>query len=645
MTWMPKTALLLCALLLGPIAGSTPAQTPAPAPGPYYYMSDSINPNQFPWGENDRFGGVPIVENLTLLGTLLGDVAAATFPDVLVPRQSYAFTASNGNGRTISLQPFAYRTITATGTGPIRTLPLGPRLRDFLDDPLQGGRFDLTLPFLDRNVALSTRSASSRVERNADGTPKADNGQDVWHVAIDVDHNDDESTEFAIVAAADGIVAGNIVAGCEPGGSMALRHVASNGTEFLTIYSHLDPASLAHLPVGAAVARGQTIGRLLRSESGYAHLHFSVAVRGPAGVVDGKAVPAMWYTIDPFGVYDYRRGGTDYTYLPDNTLDALVQPVRHAYVFRTNPPSGSFVSGPAPVAALNQRVVALPGKRREITLRTVTARGLLPVITITKAPAHGTLVGTGPTVLYTPAIGFTGRDQFRYRAATSLGSADGIVTIDVRANRTPVAAAQTREPFANTTRQLALDGDDVDADLLTVMPGTAPLHGTLVYNGNIACYTPAPDYLGADSFTYRVTDGLATSSAKTVSLNVVNGFAVNAPRGAEGNSGTWLMPFIIRLLAPNPVDASVEYSTASETATSLDYGPQRGIRYFPAGGPTQATVWVTIKGDTRVEPDETFLLKLKNPLGGPRLYPSSTTAVGRGTIVNEDSPAGPQGEP
>lgn len=501
-------------------------------------------------------------------------------------------------------------------------------------------------------MALSTRSASSRVERNEDGTPRADNGQDVWHVAIDFDHNDAESTEFAIVAAADGVVAGNIVAGCKPGGSMAIRHVAANGVESLTIYSHLDPASLTHVPVGTAVARGQTIGRLLRSESGYAHLHFGVAVRGPAGVVDGKSVPAMWYTIDPFGVYDYRRGGTDYTYLPDNTLDAPVQPVRHAYVFRTNPPSGSFVTGPAPVAALNQRVVALPGKRREITLRTVTARGLVPAITIVKGPAHGTLVGTGPTVLYTPAVGFAGRDQFRYRATTSLGSADGIVTIDVRANRTPVAAAQNREPFANTTRLLALDGDDGDDDdLLTVVPGTPPLHGTLVYNGNIACYTPAADYLGPDSFTFRVTDGLATSSAKTVSLEVVNGFAVSSPRGVEGNGGSWQMPFVIRLLAPHPVDASVEFSTAKETAlgfvpaSSLDYGPQRGIRYFPAGGPTQTTVWVTIKGDTRPEPDETFLLKLKNPLGGPRLYPSSTTAFGRGTIVDDDTTAGPVREP
>jgi endonuclease G len=49
---------------------------------------------------------------------------------------------------------------------------------------------------------------------------------------------------------------------------------------------------------------------------------------------------------------------------------------------------------------------------------------------------------------------------------------------------------------------------------------TSPAHGTLSASGATYTYTPAPNYNGTDSFTFRVNDGHATSNTATVSLTI-----------------------------------------------------------------------------------------------------------------------------
>ena len=56
---------------------------------------------------------------------------------------------------------------------------------------------------------------------------------------------------------------------------------------------------------------------------------------------------------------------------------------------------------------------------------------------------------------------------------------------------------------------------DVDGDTLTRVAGHRPGHGTLTLNADGSfTYTPAANYNGTDSFTYKANDGsarLATS--------------------------------------------------------------------------------------------------------------------------------------
>lgn len=104
----------------------------------------------------------------------------------------------------------------------------------------------------------------------------------------------------------------------------------------------------------------------------------------------------------------------------------------------------------------------------------------------------------------------------------------------------------------------------------------------------------------------------------------------------EGSSGTTTMSFTVSLDATNDAPVTVDYKTFPGTATEgacpgSDYMPAMGTLLFPAGSPSQ-TITVLVCGDTTVELNETFTVKLSNP--SPNADISRATATG--TIVNDD---------
>jgi VCBS repeat-containing protein len=63
------------------------------------------------------------------------------------------------------------------------------------------------------------------------------------------------------------------------------------------------------------------------------------------------------------------------------------------------------------------------------------------------------------------------------------------------------------------------DGDD---DALSASLVSGPSHGSLAFNADGSfTYNPDADYSGADSFTYRITDGAGNVTRATVNLTVV----------------------------------------------------------------------------------------------------------------------------
>jgi len=79
-------------------------------------------------------------------------------------------------------------------------------------------------------------------------------------------------------------------------------------------------------------------------------------------------------------------------------------------------------------------------------------------------------------------------------------------------NDRPQADSATVSTFENTPVAVVLTGSDRDGDPLTFrLRGTPPAHGTLTGTAPNLVYTPDPQYVGTDSFSFSVNDGHADS--------------------------------------------------------------------------------------------------------------------------------------
>lgn len=104
-------------------------------------------------------------------------------------------------------------------------------------------------------------------------------------------------------------------------------------------------------------------------------------------------------------------------------------------------------------------------------------------------------------------------------------------TLDVSGyNYTPIARPDLDTTTKNTPKNIVvkLNDDDCNDPLvgLTVTIVTQPVNGTATMNANVVTYTPNNNYVGYDSLTYNLSDGLLSSNAK-VHLVILNASGIN----------------------------------------------------------------------------------------------------------------------
>lgn len=149
------------------------------------------------------------------------------------------------------------------------------------------------------------------------------------------------------------------------------------------------------------------------------------------------------------------------------------------------------------------------------------------------------------------------------------------------------------------------------------------------------------DIVLSDAKNATISDGIGT-------ITIVNDDAAPPPPATptlsvgdvsvvEGNSGSTQAAVTIKLSAAATGAVTVGYSTVDDTATTADndYSAASGTVTF-AAGETQKTVVVTVKGDTKAEPNEQFAFKLSNAQGAT--IDRATATI---TITNDDSPTPP----
>jgi uncharacterized delta-60 repeat protein len=131
------------------------------------------------------------------------------------------------------------------------------------------------------------------------------------------------------------------------------------------------------------------------------------------------------------------------------------------------------------------------------------------------------------------------------------------------------------------TSGILLNDYDVEGSPLSITVVSNPAHGTLSMNvdGSFK-YTPAANYNGTDSFTYKVSDGQADSNLATVSLTVR---PVNDPPVANNNAYTLAEDNVLTVTAPGVLanDSDVDGDTLT---ASLVTSPAHGSLTFNADG-------------------------------------------------------------
>ncbi len=141
---------------------------------------------------------------------------------------------------------------------------------------------------------------------------------------------------------------------------------------------------------------------------------------------------------------------------------------------------------------------------------------------IGSSPLNGILTGTAPDLTYTPFENFNGQDGFTYLVNDGkVDSQPGTVILSIAAvNDQPLAIAQNISTTVGTPLAIELTGSDVDGDPLTYRVTAQPVNGQLAGSAPSLVYTPNAAFVGTDSFTFIVNDGLVDSDEVVVGILV-----------------------------------------------------------------------------------------------------------------------------
>jgi hypothetical protein len=145
-------------------------------------------------------------------------------------------------------------------------------------------------------------------------------------------------------------------------------------------------------------------------------------------------------------------------------------------------------------------------------------------------PSNGTLTAFGAdgSFTYQPEPGFRGTDSFTYKANDGEDDSN-VATVTIRVEGPPVANDDSYTHLGSDTA-LSVPASGVltnDTDFGNPFPlyawaVTGPSNGTLTAFGSNGSFTyqPNEDFVGTDSFTYKVSDGEYSSNVATVTITV-----------------------------------------------------------------------------------------------------------------------------
>ncbi len=253
-------------------------------------------------------------------------------------------------------------------------------------------------------------------------------------------------------------------------------------------------------------------------------------------------------------------------------------------------------------------------------------------------PAHGTLSGTAPNLTYRPNRDYNGADSFSYRVSDSRAdSALATVTLQVEAvNDAPATTQQgTVTLDEDGSAAIKLLASDADGDTLTYILDTNASHGTLTdpdSSGNLT-YMPDPNYYGADSFSYHVSDGVLRSDSRTVSIDVQS--VNDAPVADAGADVTADEGVAITLNAGNSYDIDGSIVSYSWSENGIEFATAKILEKSDFSVGTH-TVTLRVTDDGGLSATDTVLLTINaGSAGFTRVESGITIASARELFLRD----------
>jgi uncharacterized protein YhjY with autotransporter beta-barrel domain len=246
----------------------------------------------------------------------------------------------------------------------------------------------------------------------------------------------------------------------------------------------------------------------------------------------GAAITGYTVTSNPAGGVDSGANSTSLSHvitgLNNNTAYTFSVTAKNSVGTGPSSTSSSSVTPvPPPTTTNSSQTVGFNSSANVITpvySGTVNPAGIV----ITTGPTHGTATAsaTNNTISYTPTNGYSGPDSISY-TISGPGGTSSPATISITVGLPP--RPSVTDTAVNTTLNTA-----VTLDLASGSPPpisgfgvtgvdiqAQPRHGKVVTAGTSVTYTPAQDYFGSDTFSYRAygTGGVSLSAAVvTVSI-------------------------------------------------------------------------------------------------------------------------------
>ncbi len=218
----------------------------------------------------------------------------------------------------------------------------------------------------------------------------------------------------------------------------------------------------------------------------------------------------------------------------------------------------------------------------------------------------------------TQAEGNAGTTTFTFNVTLSQVVSSAVTVDFATANGTATAGSDYTATSGTLTFPANGGGQTQTVSVTVAGDGTGEANETFFVN--------LTNIMGAAGVTFADNQGLGTIQDDDLS------FSISDATIAEGNSGTTTLTFTVTRTSTSTTE-TINYQTADNTATTADndYVAKNGTLTFAVGDASEDIV-ITLNGDLKVEPNETFFVNLSNLSNG-----SISDGQGQGTLTNDDA--------